>query len=61
MRIKGPGVFLLSGLGQRLLMETPLPWHATNDSADALEIFGKLAIKTMAGVPWEKVVEGTTF
>ncbi len=27
--LKGLGVSLLSGLGQRLLMETPLPWHAT--------------------------------
>ena len=27
--VKGLGVSLLSGLGQWLLMETPLPWHAT--------------------------------
>ncbi len=28
-RLKNLGVSLLSGLGQRLLMETPLPWHST--------------------------------
>ena len=29
--LKDPGVSLLSGLGQRFLMETLLPWHAPID------------------------------